>query len=124
VQRWEVESQLKLVSCAVVASHSRGVEQVDLSDHDSLSGIRINQTADDTKQGVHVFGVVDVGLLDRRKRDRIAEDVGRLDDAMKSIGSEPIHPSVEPESQHVVHGRHDVWIAPVQIGLLGQKRCR
>src|SRR6476659_219786 len=52
---------------------------------------------------------------------RIVAQRGILDQQPDDVDAETIDTAVEPEAQHVVHRRAHVGIAPVEIGLLGQK---
>ncbi len=51
----------------------------------------------------HVGGIVGEGRV--------------LADAVDDVGPESVDPAFEPERQHVVHGRHDTVVVPVEVGL-------
>ena len=58
------------------------------------------------------------------RRDRSAGrsgSAGSLPMQVHDVDAEAVDAAVEPEAQHVVHGRGDLGVRPVEVGLLGQE---
>ncbi len=66
-----------------------------------------------------------VGVVMDRRRVTVDHgpigELGRLAEEVDDIDAESIDAPVEPEPQRVVHRRHDLGVAPVQVGLLAKK---
>ena len=101
--------------------------EVDLADHHPVAGVLVEHGADAAQQLVRAVVVVcaddvevaadDVGLRDVGQRGVLADEV-------HDVGAEAVDPAVEPEAQHVVHGRDDLGVVPVEVGLLGQEQVQ
>ncbi len=120
----EVEAQVQLVVVAVVGRHLPGRQHRGLPHRHPVARVAVEQPPDVTQQAVGVGRVqVGVAVEDLVGIVQVGE-VGALEQRLHHVHAEPVHPAVEPEPQGVVHGRHHLGVAPVQVGLLGQEEVQ
>ena len=55
---------------------------------------------------------------------RVVAQLGVLHQPVDRVQPEAVDAAVEPEPHHVLHRRHDLGVAPVQVGLLGIERVQ
>ena len=60
------------------------------------------------------------------RRDIVVRVVARdvLAEPVHDVDAKTVDAAIEPEARLVVHGRHDLWVRPVQVGLLGQEEVQ
>jgi hypothetical protein len=116
VEEDEVVRQVQLVAGVEVAHHPMEVQQVDLA-HDYPVRVLVDDPPDPAHavvDGVPVL-VVAAGGLGVVAQQRV------LGDLVHHVDAEAVHPAVQPEAQHLVHGRLDRGVVPVEVGLLGRE---
>lgn len=126
----EVEGQVELVAAAVVLRHGLRVHDVDLA-HGHALVVAVEQPADLAQGTVHVRVVLvvqvtlpAVAVALAPGDQRVVAQGGILQDLVDHVDPEAVHAPVEPEAQHVVHGGHELRVAPVQVRLLDQVRVQ
>jgi hypothetical protein len=54
----------------------------------------------------------------------VVSQIGILAERMGDVDAKAVNPPVEPEAEHVVHRLRDLWVIPVEVGLLGKERVQ
>jgi hypothetical protein len=121
LERREVERQVQFLAGAVVAGHLAGREEVHLAEQHPIALVVVDHLAQAPDDLVVLHGVVDVGVR-RGGAGRVVGQAGLLAQALHDVDPEPVDAPVEPEPHDVVHGRHDLGVLPVEVGLLGQEQ--
>ena len=59
------------------------------------------------------------GSAERLARRRVVAQLGSFTSRSIASSAEAVHAALDPEAHHVLHRRHDLRVAPVEVGLLG-----
>jgi hypothetical protein len=123
-----------VLAFAVVARPGLVVGVVEFADADAVARVAVEQGPERPVQLVHVRVpvVVAMEIADpaaeatelvgaRRRGLRVVAQIRILHDHRRHVDPEAVDAPIEPEAGHIEHRASDRWIAPVQIGLLGQE---
>src|SRR5690606_35687640 len=114
----------QFVAGAVVLHHAGGRTDVYLPDQHAFARIAVHHAADAAQHFMAVGVVVEARQGLAGQTARVVGEVGILAGAVGDVDAETVDAAFQPEAQHAVHGLHDLGVAPVQVGLLGQEQVQ
>ncbi len=123
-ERQEVERHMQFVALAVVGADGRRFVQVDLPHDDPLAGIGVDDPPDAAQQQVRTRVVVDPDAVELPEGRRLIGQGRILADEVGHVDPKAVDATIEPEAKDVVHCGDHLRVAPVQVGLLGQKQVQ
>ena len=124
VERVEVEGQMQLVAGAVILQHALGRADIYLAHQHAVAGIAVDQPTQATQDLMAVGLVVEIRQRLTGLAAGIVGEARILARAVNDIDAKAVDAAVEPEAQHVMHGRDHLRVAPVEVRLLGQKQVQ
>ena len=118
----KVERELQLVVIAVVTDVPAEVPHADLADRHAIAVVRVE---DLPPAAVDVVHLVEIPVPSPRPaaqlEARVVAQAFVSDQPRCHVDAEPVDAAIEPKAHHVVDRGADVFVPPVEIGLLRQE---